>query len=105
MSVFIYLYLVIYLWINLLFMYVSIFFLNYEYFYEDHIGNKCTFVCFNVFILGNIIYMLILLFAFASKRCLIVIYIYNVYHINSLTHSLTAFTISFYLILFSNHSI
>ena len=27
---------------------------------EDHIGNKCTFVCFNVFILGSIIYMLIL---------------------------------------------
>ena len=37
--------------------------------------NKCTFVCFNVFILGNIIYMLNLLFTFASKLCLIVMYI------------------------------
>ena len=26
----------------------------------DPVGNKCAFVCFNVFILGNIIYMLIL---------------------------------------------
>ena len=58
----------------LLFIYVFNF-LNYSYFYEDHIGNKCTFVCFNVFILSNIIYRLILLFAFASKLCLIVMYI------------------------------
>ena len=37
------------------------------------------FVCFNVFILSNIIYMLILLFAFASKLCLIVRYIIFIY--------------------------
>ena len=29
--------------------------INYYYYYEDHIINKYTFVCFNVFILGNII--------------------------------------------------
>ena len=45
-------------------------------FYEDHIGNKCTFVFFNAIILGNIIYMRVLLFAFASKLCLIVMYIF-----------------------------
>ena len=43
------------------------FFLQLLIFYEDHIGNKCTFVCFTEFILGNIVDMLILLFAFASK--------------------------------------
>ena len=36
-------------------------------FYEVHIGNKCTFVCCNVFILGKITYMFSLVFVFASK--------------------------------------
>ena len=56
-------------------MYLVLLFKNYLHFYEAHFGNKYMFVCFNVFILGNILYMLILLFAFASKLCLIVVYI------------------------------
>ena len=57
------------------------FFLNL--FYEVHIGNKCTFVCFNDFILGIIINMLILLLAFASKLCLVV-NVFNFYQIDSI---------------------
>ena len=47
--------------------------------YEDHIGIKCTFVCFNVFILGNIIHMLILYLLLLLNYVLIIIYIYNLY--------------------------
>ena len=44
-------------------------------------------VCFNVFIIGNIIYMLILVFDFASKLCLIVMYPPGIhfYQINSIS--------------------
>jgi len=56
---------------------------------ENLIGNKCKFVCFNVFILGNtnMVYMLVLLFAFAFKLYLIVKY--NCYQINSINQSST----------------
>ena len=52
--------------------------------YEDHIGIKCTFVCFNVFILCNIIHMLILYLLLPLKYVLIIIYIYNLYQIKSI---------------------
>ena len=46
------------------------------YTHEDYIGNKYTFVCFHVFILGNIKHnMLILIFAVASELCLTVMYV------------------------------
>ncbi len=46
-----------YFCIYLLCISVFVFFLNYSYFYEDHIGYKCTFLYFNVLILGNSIYI------------------------------------------------
>ena len=45
MSVFIYLFMYLFYFRKLLI------------FYEDHIGNKCTFICYNVFIFANIIYI------------------------------------------------
>ena len=53
---------------------------------EDHIENKCTFVGFIVFVQGKSIYMLILLFPFASKLCLVFVYIIF-YQINSINQS------------------
>ena len=55
--------------------------------YVDHIGIKCTFVCFNVIILGNIIHMLILYLLLHLSYVLIIIYIYiYFYQINSINH-------------------
>ena len=36
-------------------------------FYEDHIGNKYTFACFNVFIFSNIIYIRLFFYLFSNK--------------------------------------
>ena len=72
-----------------MFIYLFIFifnFLKYIYFLEDHIGNKCTIVCFNVSISSvNITYVRISLFAYA----LYTNYFMCMYYVlpNKLTHS------------------
>ena len=59
------------------------------FFLEDHIGNKCTIVCFNVSISSvNIMYMRISIFAYALYTNSFICMYYNVLP-NKLTHSLT----------------
>ena len=58
-----------------------------HFFFEDHIGNKCTIVCYNVSISSvNIIYMRISLFAYALYTNSFMCMCYNVLP-NKLTHS------------------
>ena len=57
------------------------------FFLEDHIGNKCTVVCFNVSISSvNIIYMHISLIAYALDKNSFMYMYYNILP-NKLTHS------------------
>ena len=63
--------------VNIVYVYVTPLFLSWSNSwrqYEDHIVNKCTFVCFNVFILGNIIYIYI--YIYINIYIYIYIYIY-----------------------------
>ena len=60
---------------------------------EDHIGNKCTIVCFNVSISSvNIIYIYICVFRYLLMHCIQILVcacIIMFYQINSLTHNFT----------------
>ena len=68
-----------------MFIYLCIFI--FRIFFEDHIGNNCAIVCFNVSISSvNIIYMRISLFAYALYTNFLCACIIMFYQINSLTH-------------------
>ena len=48
-----------------LFIFIYVFFPKIiNIFYENYVGNKCMFVCFKVFIFGNIIYIYIYMLIF-----------------------------------------
>ena len=72
-------------------MYLFLYFLtiHYQYFLEDHIGNKCAIVCFNVFILGKYYiyayFFICFCIEFFDLICMFIMF----YQINSINQSMT----------------